>query len=151
MARMSDEERKTRDLLVIRLFLAGTPYREIGRHPKINLGHATIGQIVHRELQKGGRSQLYEQASAIYIERLESLLRAVTPRALQGDPKAADLMLRILTHEARYFRIMDNAADWGDEDDLDELEAYRQRRKTKAMKVLDDDSGWNFPEVTPGS
>ncbi|MBL3752201.1 hypothetical protein [Mycobacteroides abscessus] len=149
MPRMAAEERNKRDLLCLRLFLAGVPYREIGAHPGVNLSHATVGQIIHKELQKGGRSAIYEQANIVWLERMESMLRVVYPRALQGDLRAVEAVRRILGTEARYFNIMKNGAgDWDDDDGVDDLEAYRQRRRSDRPRVPAD-GVWKLPELPP--
>lgn len=149
MPRMAAEERQRRNWLVLRLAIAGVPYREIGARPDVQLSHQTVGDIVHKELQKGAKSPLYEMASTVYLERLENLLRAVWPRAISGDLKAVEAARRILSNEARFFRILEGAEpDWGDEDDLDELEAYRLRRRSDGPRVPAD-GVWEMPELPP--
>ncbi|WP_235886892.1 hypothetical protein [Mycobacteroides chelonae] len=134
---MSADERQKRDTLIMRLFVGGHSYREIARHPQIGLAHQTVAQIIHTELQRGGRTLFHQQASTIYLERMEMLLRAVWPQAIRGDVKAVETARRILAQEARFFNIINGTEpDW--EDDEDELEDYRNRRvHVPSERVLD--------------
>ncbi|EIU63236.1 hypothetical protein [Mycobacteroides abscessus] len=103
MPRMGTEERTRRDAVIMRLFVAGWSYREIARHPNVDLAHQTVAQIVHAELQKSGRTAFTEQVGTIYLERLETLLRASWPQAINGDLRAIEVVRRVLAQEARFY------------------------------------------------
>jgi hypothetical protein len=82
--------RGERDGLILRMFWAGSSYRQIARHPRIKLSHQAVGNVVRRELAADAphREALSEQAASIYILRLERMLAAAMPQALQGDWRA---------------------------------------------------------------
>lgn len=103
------EDRGVRDALVLRLFLAGVSYREIGRHPKVRLSARGVGNVVQKQLaaDSSRRSLLAEEAVAVYMQRLESLLRSHWPKALAGDLKAAEYCRRVIAVEARLLGLVD--------------------------------------------
>lgn len=124
------EYRAARDALILRLFLAGNSYRAIGRHPRVNLSPKGVGNVVNRQLAEGTTTQLSRHGAALYVERLEMMLRVAWPKALAGDMKAVALCLRVLKQEAKLYGIDDGAPDEPELDEfgLNALEQFRQRR-----------------------
>jgi hypothetical protein len=102
---MAKEQRQERDGLILRLFLLGQRYRSIGIHLKVGLSPQGVGNVIHRGLAATApqRDIFGEQAGAVYLIRLESLLRAAMPRALAGDMDAWEGCRRLLEQGARYF------------------------------------------------
>lgn len=104
MPRVSAAERAARDVLVLRLWLGGSSFREIGRHPKVDLSCRGVELAIRRALTQDARvSVLSEHASALHVLRLQTLLRAFWPKALAGDLKAAEHCRRVLEQEARFY------------------------------------------------
>ncbi|MGO9033064.1 hypothetical protein [Mycobacterium sp.] len=64
--------------------------------------------------QRGGRDLLGRSAAAVYVMRLEAMLRVAMPKALAGDLKAAEHCRRVLDQEARLYGL--NAA--GDDSEV---------------------------------
>ena len=62
MPRLSGEERATRDTLVLRMHLAGMPYRDIGK--RVNLSVGGVHKVIRRELRQSAdrRSDLADDA-----------------------------------------------------------------------------------------
>jgi hypothetical protein len=94
--------RRERDTWALRLFLSGHSYREIGKHPKVNLSAKGVGNVIHQQLAQArpNDTTLSELACQVHIERLEALLRAAWPQAIQGDLKAIMTVSRVLHQEA---------------------------------------------------
>jgi hypothetical protein len=129
---VSATQRRARDALVLKEFLAGASYREIGRDPRVNLSPQGVANVVNEALSEGaGRVVLLrEHAATIYGERLEMLLSAVWEPALAGDCRATELALRILDQQGRFLRIRDRLKAAGQASAVnseaeDELERYR--------------------------
>lgn len=131
MPRANRDMRVTRDAWVLRLFLAGYSYREIGRHPKVWLSPKGVSDVVHRALREANpkHNALGTQARVMYGERLEMMLRAVWPKAVAGDLRAVAVALRILAQEARFHALESGAADVDLLADARALERYRARRQ----------------------
>lgn len=129
MPRADTAVRVSRDAWVMRLFLAGHSYREIGKHPKVNLSAKGVGNVVNRTLAEANprHNDLGQQASTVYVERLEQMLRAVWPQAVRGDLKAVSVALRILAQEARFHNLDTSAPVVSLLADAGALDAYRQR------------------------
>lgn len=99
------EERRGRDELVLRLFLAGASYRQIARRVGLR-SPQSIANIIRRELRSGagpGSTPVTEIGRAVFVERLEALLSAVWPGAMAGDPEAGEECLQLLTQQARFY------------------------------------------------
>lgn len=90
MPRAAADRRRERDALVLRMFLAGSSYRQIAKHPMIPLSPQAVSNVVQRELAADAphREALSQQAADIYLLRLERMLAAAMPQALQCDWKA---------------------------------------------------------------
>ncbi|ORA15561.1 hypothetical protein [Mycobacterium asiaticum] len=97
-------ERARRDARVLRLFLAGLSYREIGAVVGLR-SPTSVGDIVKRKLSdEAGRLEVVRSRDgALFIERSEALLLAHWPRALQGDHIATAACLRVLDEQARFY------------------------------------------------
>jgi DNA-directed RNA polymerase specialized sigma24 family protein len=78
----SRAEREVRDALILRLHLAGVPYRDISKRSGLSLG--AVHKVVRRELAKAARRRddLEDDAVTAHLERLDSLFAA---KLLQGD------------------------------------------------------------------
>jgi hypothetical protein len=105
MPRATTEARAERDAWILRLFISGLPYREIGRHQKVNLSAKAVGNVINTQLAHSNPrdNDLAQFAGAIHVERLEIMLRAVWPKALGGDLKAIMQVLRVLRAEAKFY------------------------------------------------
>ncbi|WP_063899034.1 hypothetical protein [Mycolicibacterium chlorophenolicum] len=116
---------------MMRLFVAGHSYRDIGRHPKVKLSPKGVGNVVHRYLAEANPNQntIGQQASVVYLERLEQMLRAVWPQAIRGDLTAVRVALRILAQEARFHGLAGSAPDADLFVDAGALDAYRAKRR----------------------
>jgi hypothetical protein len=101
---MRAAERARRDARVVRLFLAGLSYRDIGAVVGLR-SPTSVGDIVKRQLgdESVRREVLRSRDGALFIERSEALLLAHWPRALQGDHKATAACLRVLDEQARLY------------------------------------------------
>jgi hypothetical protein len=132
--RASATRRRARDVVILREFLAGASYREIGRDPRVNLSAQGVANVVNATLSGGAERAglLREHAATVYAERLERLLCAVWARALAGDYRATELALRVLDQQARFYWPKDRlkASGTPDADEQDnELERYRRQRE----------------------
>jgi hypothetical protein len=142
--RLSTAERQARDTLVLRMYLAGVTYRDIGH--KVSLSAAGVHKVIKRQLrQSADRRDELESDAAVesYLSRMEALLSASWPKALRGDTRATDQCRRVLDSMAKVQGIVQSVSerlvpvddDSNDEDDdgeeLDELQAYRLNRAAK--------------------
>ena len=139
MPRLSGEERATRDLLVLRMHLAGMVYRDIGKRVGLSVGG--VHKVIKRELRQSSyrRDDLADDAVEQYLARMESLLAANMPKALKGDARSTEECRRMLDSMARVQGIVPSLTervlpirddDDNDNDgDDDELEAWRKRRE----------------------
>jgi hypothetical protein len=140
--RLSGDERVARDTLVLRMYLAGVTYRDIGS--KVALSVGGVHKVIKRQLRQSAdrRDDLADDAVEAYLSRMESLLAANMPKALRGDTRSVDQCRRMLDSMARVQgivpslaervlpeRIRDDDDDRGDDDGDDELEAWRKRRE----------------------
>jgi hypothetical protein len=100
---MRAAERARRDAHVVRLFLAGLSYRDIGAVVGLR-SPTSVGDIVKRKLgdESVRREVLRSRGGALFIERSEALLLWHWPRALQGDYNATAACLRVLDEQARF-------------------------------------------------
>ena len=53
-----------------------------------------VGNVVNRQLAETAPRKLSEHRAAVYIERLEMMLRVAWPQAIQGNLKAVMVVLR---------------------------------------------------------
>jgi hypothetical protein len=105
MPRADQAARAERDAWILRLFISGLPYREIGKHSKVNLSAKMVGNVLNRQLAHSNPrdNDLAKYAGAIHVERLEIMLRAAWPKALGGDLKAIMQVLRVLRLHAKFY------------------------------------------------
>lgn len=145
MPRQPKELRETRDALILQMFLAGIPYRQIAANKTVDLSVAGVHKVVSRQMQLSAqrRNYLADNALDVHIERLESLFAANYGKAVGGEVKAAELCRRILDQLGRAHGIDGKAIadlppppppgdeDDEDEDDGDELGRWRRDRTEK--------------------
>jgi hypothetical protein len=142
---MSAEERSRRDFRVMALFIAGNSETEIAR--AVNLTGRRVNQIIKRELKNAARHHelLTDQALAIYVMRLETLLQRVWPQVLKQDLKAIEVARRLLDQQARLYDLEEDRLpglppmseqDLVDDnygiDPRDELSKYRLRHRRRS-------------------
>jgi hypothetical protein len=137
--RLTPEERETRDTLILRLFLSGYSEREIAKHPRIALSPGHTHQIIVKELGKAAErfGLISEKALVVYSERLEMLLKAIWPKAMDKDTKAIEVARRLMEQQSRLYQISDERvgmpiAPLGDNelgDEVVELQRYRDRHR----------------------
>jgi hypothetical protein len=95
----------------------------------VNLSPKGVGNVVNRQLAEATPGQLSQHGADVYIERLEMMLRAAWPQAIQGNLKAVMVVLRVLKQEAKFYGLDDGEPDGlTPEDGLNLLEEYRRRR-----------------------
>lgn len=104
---MQADERRVRDDLVLRMFLAGSSYRQIARRVGLK-SHQTVGDVITRELRlRGGVSGVVTPTGqALFIERSERLLQANWPAAMEGDHAATRVCLGVLADQARFYGLV---------------------------------------------
>ncbi len=140
--RADTDVRASRDAWVMRQFLAGQSYREIGKHPKVKLSAKGVGNVVNRHLAEANprHNPIAQQGAQVYIERLEMLLRVAWPQALRGDLRAVMVCLRVLKQEARFHGLDGDAQDTDARDGLDAADgvAGKQspRRRMETSRVV---------------
>jgi hypothetical protein len=139
----AQEQRERRNTLIMQFFFAGWSEREIARHHSVSLTPGRVHQIIAEEMKKlaGRHDLLSDQALPMYIERLETLLKATWPKAVSGDLKAVEVARRLLEQQARLWNLEEEGklpavppmSDQElDEDGATELERYRARRQRRA-------------------
>lgn len=126
------------------LFIAGNSERDIGRIVKLT--GVRVHQIIKAELKNAARHHdlLNDQALAIYITRLETLLKAVWPQVAKQDLKAIEVARRLLEQQARLYDLEEDRMpglppmseqelidDESGADPRDELLKYRMRHRRK--------------------
>lgn len=133
-------ERAERNALVLKLFLDGANYRQIGE--QVRLSTSQVHRVVQRELAAAAkrRDLLTDEALAVCQERIERLFHAHWQKALDGDYRSADLCRKLLGQMARVYGIgadvsplpaptpiaePDPADDDGPQDELSKLRAGR--------------------------
>lgn len=144
MPRVTKEQRAIRDRLVWQMFVSGVPYRDIGRHPKVKLSCRGVELSVRRtmETDRPHTEMLTGEARSVLLARLETLLRAAMPRAMDGNMRAVEVSRKLIEQEARVLGVGQpghngHDVDPGvrddeperDEDGLTALERYRLRHK----------------------
>lgn len=137
---LSAEQRTKRDTLIMQMFLSGWTYKDIARHSAINLTTMRVHQVVTKALKESSSRQalLQDQALAVYVERMEALVKATWPQAMQGDLKAVETSRRLLEQMGRLYDLEEEGRVSGTvmptedelaEDDGDELAEYRKRHR----------------------
>ena len=138
MPRARTEERIARDKLIINLFLNGQSYRTIARDPRVRLSYKAVGNVVNQYFEGATPRHriLSEQGTAIYVERLEMVLRMAWPQAVSGDLRAIQAVLSVLRAESKFYGLDDQAYGHCDElgldgDGLNALDRFRQRYRSQ--------------------
>lgn len=140
---LTNEERSRRDTLIMQMFLSGWSYKDIGRHSHVNLTYARVHAIVTKALNDSASRQalLQDKALAIYVERMEALMKATWPQAMQGDLKAVEMSRRLLEQMGRLYDLEEEGKVSGavlpsdaelEDEDADELAEYRKRHRPPA-------------------
>ena len=88
-----------RELKALDLRLAGASYRQIGQ--QLNVSHVQAQRDVHRMLKEVA-SEPAEEVRKAELARLDRLVMAHWPAAVQGDSKATLMVLQIMDRRARY-------------------------------------------------
>lgn len=138
--KLTPEERQARNALILQMFLAGWSEREIGRHQRIQMTGPSVHYTIKNELKRltNRHDLMRDRAVAIYMERLEALLKASWPQAMSGDLKAVEVSRRIVDQMGRFYDLEEEGkvpaippvSDQELEDeDADELSAYRKRHR----------------------
>lgn len=141
---MNAEQRNRRNTLIMQFFFAGWSEREIARHHSVDLTPGRVHQIIAEQMK--GLAQrhdmLSDQALPMYIERLETLLKATWPKAVSGDLKAVEVARRLLEQQARLWNLEEEGKlpaippmsdqELDDDETRDQLAAYRARRQRRA-------------------
>ena len=104
---MRAAERAERNAEILRLFLAGHNYREIGLLKAVSTSQVEL--IVKRELADNARRRnlLTDEALAMWQERYERLFRAHWDQALAGDHRSAEICRKMLGQQARLYGLED--------------------------------------------
>lgn len=137
---MTAAEREQRNQEVLRLFLAGVSYRQIGSVVGLR-SVSGVHRIVQSGLRAGAqrRALLTDEAFALHVERSERLLQAHWGPALKGDHKSADICRKMLDQNARLYGLYAEATtslpaptaqiddDGEGQDDVLRLRAARRR------------------------
>ncbi len=84
----------------MRLFFQSLSYRDIGRQVGLSCRGVQLAVKRHTQYSSRAATQLEED---VYLERLETLLRAVWPAACEGNLDAVERARRILAQQARFF------------------------------------------------
>ena len=145
--RLTREQRADRDQRIYRMHLAGASYRDIAR--ATGLTGAAVHKVVRHQLALATdvREDLDADAEVEQLERMDTLLATQYPKALKGDPRAAEFCRRMLGDIARIKGLNSSVAERvapsriGDVDDsyLDDdqddgpavMKSYRQQRATE--------------------
>jgi hypothetical protein len=147
--KLTRAEMVERDTKILQLMIGGASEYAIAR--QVGLTRARVNAILKREIARGEthRELLRDEARAIQVGRLETLIRAVWPAAVGGDLRAIETARKVAEQEARLLGVMPGAAaappvsdeelefDLSNPDDVDELAAYRRRIRRRR----DEDKG----------
>jgi hypothetical protein len=140
---VAQEKRERRNTLIMQFFFAGWSEREIARHHSVAVTPGRVHQIIAEEMKKlaGRHDLLSDQALPMYIERLETLLKATWPKAVSGDLKAVEVARRLLEQQARLWNLEEEGKlpalppmsdqELEDDDAADQLAKYRARRQRR--------------------
>jgi hypothetical protein len=103
--KLTREQMDARDEKILRLFISGCSEGEISRW--VDLTAQRVHQIIRAGLKRSARHHrlLDDEALAVYIARLETLVRAVWPKVMAGDLRAVEVARRVLAQQARLYRL----------------------------------------------
>lgn len=113
------------------LRLAGFTYRQIG--DKLNIGIDTVRKDIERMRVE------YPETTAreLVAEQRAKLVEMMKPQYLKaagGDRKAAELMLKMMDHEAKLFRLYEQDQDNGQTSAMDAFKALGDAIRGTAPK-----------------
>ncbi|WP_448260982.1 sigma factor-like helix-turn-helix DNA-binding protein [Corynebacterium kalidii] len=114
------------------LRLAGFTYRQIG--DKLNIGIDTVRKDIERmkvEFPETTARELVAEQRAKLVE----MMKPQYLKAAGGDRKAAELMLKMMDHEAKLFRLYEQDQDNGQQAAVDAFKALGDAIRGKAPKV----------------
>jgi hypothetical protein len=133
------DQRDARDQLVLSLFLSGWTEREIAKQPRVNLSPSRVHRIIVQQLEIAAErfGLISEKALIVYSERLEMLIKAIWPKAIEKDTKAIEVARRLLEQQSKLYQISEDSrgmplAPMGDnelDDDVVELQKYREQHR----------------------
>lgn len=144
--RLPRAEREQRDQRVMRLFVAGMSYRQIGQAVGLR-SVSGVHRIVQRELAASAarRGLLIDEALAVWQERHERLFQAHWGPALDGDHRSAEVCLKLLGQQARVYRLEADVGSMpastptqtveGEQAPQDELARLRAKRAGDGVRV----------------
>jgi hypothetical protein len=136
-------ERELRNTRIFALFLGGNSEKEIGRY--VNLTGPRVHQIIRQELEAASRHRqlLTDEALAIYVGRLETLIKACWPKVAAGDLKAIETGRKLVEQMGRLYNVAGERLPsippgieqelLGEDSTLDELTKFRLRRRPEAQ------------------
>lgn len=137
------EEREKRDYLIFARFLSGHSEREIGH--SVGLTGQRVHQIIKAELGSAARHHklLVDELLPIHMSRIEFLLKAVMPKALQQDLKAVaearalmDQQTRLVTAILAATAVPPMPGTGGEpEEEPDELTRFRMQKKSRGSET----------------
>lgn len=139
--RLSRAEREQRDDKVLRLFLAGLTYREVGAAVGLR-SVSGVHRIVQRQLAAGAprRDLLTNETFALWQERIEALFQAHCDKAIDGDHRSSEICRKLLAQQARVYGLSTEVdplpaptptqqpVDPGEDEPQDELSRLRAAR-----------------------
>jgi predicted XRE-type DNA-binding protein len=135
---LTPAQREGRDRLILDMFLAGKSQQEISIHPQVKLTQARVSQIINAELEQATKNQIVrnENAMTIFMARMERLVSAAMDHVDEGELKAIEVARRLMMDQAKIFELADAGSgpvpplsdEELDEDPIDDLAKYRQRR-----------------------
>lgn len=100
MARKSQAELLARRTKALQLKAAGATWQQVAD----KAGYSTRQQA-HKDVTahfQAEHSEAAEQYRFLELERLDQMTKGVFPKALKGDVKAVDAMIKIMTRRAKY-------------------------------------------------
>lgn len=113
------------------LRLAGFTYRQIG--DKLNIGIDTVRKDIERmkvEFPETTARELVAEQRAKLVE----MMKPQYLKAAGGDRKAAELMLKMMDHEAKLFRLYEQDQDNGQQAAVDAFKALGDAIRSTAPK-----------------
>lgn len=94
-------EREQRRDLIAAMMLAHTPYRDMASRLGVSLGTIASDVQMIRKRWIANSLRSYETHVSQMTALLDGIERAMGPKALQGDPKAAEVLMRVMDRRAR--------------------------------------------------
>lgn len=91
-----------RRVQAFQLYKSGWTFRQIAT--KFGVSHTCISKDIHGELDAlaAERREVAKEVLELELQRMDDLLKVLTPRALRGDDQAIDRMLKVIERRAKY-------------------------------------------------